>query len=1279
MAYSIPAPAPLDMNMSNLAASWERFSQRYNNFAIATGVNAKEEATQVATLLSIIGNDGLDTYNAFSWAAEGDKLKIETVINKFEAFCSPKKNAVYERYVFNTRSRKEQEPIDAYATNLRLLADTCEYGELRDSLIRDNIILNGTRDKHMKQRLINMEQIDLARTIAEIRASETARLQVKTIEKQPAEHAHHACAVEHGRNQHRRNQHKNMNKSKPPDSNQPAGTCYLCGNAYPHTGDCPAKGKKCSACGTLNHFAKVCRKAKKQHQNKGNRASAVQESSDTDDSSSEEGDYTFPIKSPDDCKQPRVNIQLQDSRLNVMIDTGTAKNIMSENTFQNLHLTPKLNRDTEARPLYGYGSEHALNVLGTFTADTTYNDVTVQSKWHVVKGGTDTLLSFGTSKSLGLVEISYSIDTTINCSANSTSDNLLSEYEDRFTGIGKLKDADCMLHIDTTVQPVAQTHRRIPFHMRKKVAAELNRLQELDIIEPVDNQPTPWISPLRAVNKPKKPGEIRICVDMRAPNKAIERERHVTPTIDDIITRVNGAVMFSKLDMNSGYHQVELAPESRYITVFSSHIGLFRYKRLNFGVCSAAEKFQNLIQSALVGLSGVINVSDDILIFGTTENEHAANLRACLDRMRAKNLTLNRGKCELFQRRIEFYGHVFTEKGVEPDPQKVIAIANAAPPQDKEELHSLLGMVNYCARFIADLATLTDPLRQLIKSDATWNWTESHQNALQLIKDKLSAAGAMSYYDPQKTTEIIVDASPVGLGAILVQHGTHDQSSSIVAYASKSLSPTEQRYSQIEREALAVTWGIQHFRLYAYGSDNVITITTDHKPLIPLFNNTTAKPPLRIERWLLRIQEYHYTVRYEPGKNNPADYLSRHPPCMSTGQPASASQTSADAYVNMVTFNAIPKSISLEEIQKASQTDMVIQACMTAVTTGNWHHARQQIAPPNQQEFDSYFHIREELTVNAEYGILLRDHRIAIPRELRQRTINIAHEGHQGIVKTKQLLREKVWFPKIDQMVETTVEKCIPCQISTPERSTKEPIKMTELPKSPWEQVSIDFKELPTGDYLLVVVDDYSRYPEIDIVSSTSAKSVIPKLDRIFATFGSPQVVRTDNGPPFNSSDFASFALYIGFHHRKITPLWPQANGEVERMMRNLKKVYRTATTENQPWKQAVYTYLRNYRATPHSTTGVAPATLLFQYGYRTRLPEISHKTSSHDKDVRPKDKKEKDRMKRNAEQSRSLRKTKFKIGDIVLVKRTGYISNSLRAISPTHLPRIARTPTRSP
>nr|XP_050023934.1 uncharacterized protein K02A2.6-like [Dermacentor andersoni] len=203
-------------------------------------------------------------------------------------------------------------------------------------------------------------------------------------------------------------------------------------------------------------------------------------------------------------------------------------------------------------------------------------------------------------------------------------------YPDLFKGVGCLKDFQVHLRVDPSVQPVAQPHRRIPFSMRKPLEKELERLQSLGIIEKTEG-PTPWVSPIVAVPKPHDPEHIRMCVDMRCANQAIQRERHVTPTVDDIFVALNGSILFSKLDLKDGYHQLELGASSRVITTFSRHAGLFRYKRLNFGINSAAEVFQDTIRQVLTNISNVLNVSDDILVYGKTEKEHDKALKAALE------------------------------------------------------------------------------------------------------------------------------------------------------------------------------------------------------------------------------------------------------------------------------------------------------------------------------------------------------------------------------------------------------------------------------------------------------------------------------------------------------------------------------------------------------------------------------------------------------------------------------------------------------------------------
>jgi hypothetical protein len=304
-------------------------------------------------------------------------------------------------------------------------------------------------------------------------------------------------------------------------------------------------------------------------------------------------------------------------------------------------------------------------------------------------------------------------------SVSSSSEILCNKYSDVFKGIGKLKDVKVKIHVDENVKPVIQPHRRIPFHIRKQVEAELDRLEKLDIIEKVDG-PTPWVSPIVAAPKPKNPNEIRLCVDMRESNKVILRSRHITPTLDDMILDLNGSKVFSKMEIRNGYHQLELSEDSRNITTFTAHVGLRRYKRLSFGVSSAAEIFQNTLSNVLKGLDGVRNIADDIIVFGRNQEEHNKRLCKLFERLKERNLTLNKAKCEFNKDKLEFYGHIFNANGISADPKKISAIRNTQIPTDVGEVRSFLAMTNYVGRFVPNYSSVTEPLRMLTKQDIQW-------------------------------------------------------------------------------------------------------------------------------------------------------------------------------------------------------------------------------------------------------------------------------------------------------------------------------------------------------------------------------------------------------------------------------------------------------------------------------------------------------------------------------------------------------------------------------
>ena len=557
-----------------------------------------------------------------------------------------------------------------------------------------------------------------------------------------------------------------------------------------------------------------------------------------------------------DKMQPLTEITIGNKTVTCLIDSGAGVNVIDTSSFnqlKNMHIQPTSKR------IYGYRSTKPLPVVGKFEAEIK-SSVTSKStvmQFCVVDGRDKNLIGYETAIDLGLLHIVNSVSTP-------KVDNMIEDYKDCFEGLGKMKGRTAKLHVNDSIKPLAQKYRRLPFHIRDQAEAAPTNLEELDIIERAEGPP-PWVSPI--VVAPKKTG-IRICVDMRAANQAIERERHPVPTVEDLIVDLNGATVFSKIDLNQGYHQLELAEECRSITTFATHIGLFPYKQLSFGINSAAEIFQKSIEEVLQGIEGVRNISDDIIIFGRSQADHDAALQAVFQKMRVNNLTANPAKCLFNQSSIDFFGHHFSADGISADDKKVASLINASPPKNATEVRSFLGLAQYLARFIKDFASISAPIRQLTHQNAKWVCGPEQQHAFDCLKAPMATPEVMKYFNSSLKTELIVDASPVGLGAILTQV-TADGGTNIVAYASRSLTDCESRYSQTEGEALAVVWGIEHFHLYLYGSS--FQIITDHKPLETIFNNPTCKATARLERLQLRLQPYKTNVVYKPGANNPAD------------------------------------------------------------------------------------------------------------------------------------------------------------------------------------------------------------------------------------------------------------------------------------------------------------------------------------------------------------------------------------------------------------------------
>ena len=323
------------------------------------------------------------------------------------------------------------------------------------------------------------------------------------------------------------------------------------------------------------------------------------------------------------------------------------------------------------------------------------------------------------------------------------------------------------IQANESVKPVAQPVRRILFGLCERVDKKLDELLELNIIVEVPDGPSGWISPLVVV--PKADGDVRVCVDMCRANEAIIHERHPIPTVDELLHNLNGSTMFSNIDLKWGFHQILLREDSRHTTSFVTHRGLYRYKRLMFGVASALEKYQQIVRDVLRGCPGVANIADNLIILGKGVEEDDGCLSAVLDRLSEVGLTVSREKCEFQLSKLTFFGHELTSDGVNPSEEKVAAIRDVTPPKDASEVRSFMGLVQYSAKFMSDVASIAKPIQELTRKGVTFKWGEEQQTAFEKLKCLITQAKTLVYFRVDCRTRIVADASPVGLGAVLAQ------------------------------------------------------------------------------------------------------------------------------------------------------------------------------------------------------------------------------------------------------------------------------------------------------------------------------------------------------------------------------------------------------------------------------------------------------------------------------------------------------------------------------
>ncbi|GFO30891.1 Pol polyprotein [Plakobranchus ocellatus] len=686
-----------------------------------------------------------------------------------------------------------------------------------------------------------------------------------------------------------------------------------------------------------------------------------------------------------------------------------------------------------------------------------------------------------------------------------------------------------------------------------KVKAEINRMLDDDVISPVE-EPTEWCSGIVVVPKADR-SSVRICVDLTSLNKAVLREVHPLSSVDEDLACLSGSKIFTKLDARSGFWQMPLDQQSRFLTTFLTPFGRFCMNRLPFGISSAPEIFQRRMSEILRDIDGVICHMDDILIHASNQDTHDERVRTVLQRLQQAGLTLNE-KCEFSKPVIKFLGHIIDGHGIRADPQKIEAIVEFPVPTNITELQRFLGMVNQLAKFSPELASQTEPLRQLLKRDSLWSWGHPREQSFQTVKKNLTSTPVLAHYCAGRETIIAADASNAGLGAVLLQIQP-DGSRRPVSYISRSLTPAEKNYAIIEKEALAATWAFERFSEYILGS--TYTIETDHKPLVPLLTTKELyKKPPRIQRFRLRLMRFSPNVIHVSGKQQiTADALSR--------APASALSEEDITLVNDADVMAKQTLDGLPASSRKLQDIITQQKCdPEIVEVRNFCQRGWPAFLPQNPLFRQYWVNQRHLTIVND--LLLFNNRIVIPTNMRLDMLNKLHESHLGVTKCRALAETSVWWPNISSQIEDMVRQCNVFAKLRP--NVKKPLLPSSFPEHPWSRVAMDLFDLHGKTYLLLV-DYHSRWPEIRLLDRLSSAAVIARLKSIFATHGIPDVLVSDNGPQFASAEFRKFTEEFCFTHTTSSPRYPQANGEAERAEGKYREQQRSGYNKRHSAKQA--------------------------------------------------------------------------------------------------------------
>lgn len=888
--HGVEMPKQIDFTSKKLYHEYIRFKTLTQK--ILDCYDGLEEEILVNKVLMWMGPDACVKHTNHPFPGHDGK-KLKPLWEFFDSICAKKDGTEGSwsaaRMKLKFMKQKTDESVDLFFDRIRDILQQCEYPDNIATVMEAEALKYGFTDSRILEKVYALGKEATTQKVLEIaRAEEAAQKHLREVERVRKDHnLQDSRTTDELKSSNRQKSQSKIDCQKCGFRHYPK----KCPAFKKHCKKCQRLGHFAKCCKAENgdkkgsekkNFKKKISKKKELHE-----ATALNSDSDLSFNSSdceteeikidsvETEETVFCKKTPkhvreiffDDDLGPdtqfaivRIDHQNVQKRLKGKIDSGSQANILNFETFKKIFgaKAEDLLKTSRVR-LTGYGGRSFKNHGKIRLDKVVHNNIVGRGAEFYISDCGSNIFSLKFCKALKILQVlCEDPQSCVDCHGDfdvsevkdkkarytlkvenpikvSSTEQVIKDAQDVFTGIGKLKGYQYKIEIDETVSPVVQPARRVPDKVKGLLKAELDKMEKDDIIEK-QYDATEWVSSLVCVPKPN--GKLRICLDPKPLNKAVKRPHHYTPTLNEILPKLKNCKYFATLDQKCGYWNIDMHPESRKLLTFNTPFGRYSFKRMPFGLNSSQDIFQRAVDQTFGDIPDVYGIADDLLVAAETKKEFDKAINRIIQRCRDSGFRLNPDKLKILLEEVPFFGFILTKDGLKADPKKVKGIQRLQPPTNKLELQSLLGCFNYLGRFIPNLSAKTFDLRKLLSKGSEFNWTDQHTRLLEGLKQCVIKAPTLSYFDPKKDILIECDASEKGLGAWLLQDGKP------VDFASRSLTDVETRYSNIEREMLGVTWAVLYYKQFVYGQK--FTVYNDHQPLETIFKKDLHQIPPRL-------------------------------------------------------------------------------------------------------------------------------------------------------------------------------------------------------------------------------------------------------------------------------------------------------------------------------------------------------------------------------------------------------------------------------------------------